>query len=461
MKKVLLSLSLITLSVSAFAQNSWTEQSTNLAASNAPREIDIVDPNTVWITVSDGTGAAVYPRTYSKTVNGGTTWTAGNITGVPANGLIGDISALDANTAWVVSAPASNPANNANGIWKTTNGGSTWARQGTTAAPYNNSSFANVIHFWDANEGFTAGDPVGGVFQIFRTTNGGTTWTAVTGAPTPITTTEYGLTGVKYVQGNSIWMGTTKGRILRSSDKGATWTVNSTPALDFGSGDATAGTVGSSAQMAFKDANNGLMIVADGANNTAQTPPTSVVLYATADAGLTWEPVDTTGTFYFGGIDYVPGTENTYVSTGGYTYDVTLQGSAFSKDGGLTWTNIDAEDQRGDVSFYNSTTGWTGNFVSSTDGTGGIFKFAGDLSLAVNEASAKNNLQVYPNPVGDVVNLTANKEVKSVTIYDLSGKVVKTTKDVKQINVSNLAKGTYILQANYGSSVENTKIIKK
>ena len=53
MKKVLLSLSLITLSVSAFAQNSWTEQSTNLAASNAPREIDIVDPNTVWITVSE------------------------------------------------------------------------------------------------------------------------------------------------------------------------------------------------------------------------------------------------------------------------------------------------------------------------------------------------------------------------------------------------------------------------
>lgn len=460
MKKVLLSLSLVTLSLSASAQYSWAPQSTNLASSNAPREIEIVDANTVWITVSDGAGST-YPKTFSKTVDGGSTWTSGTVTGPGAGALIGDISAIDANTAWVVSAPTGAAGTN-NGIWKTTNGGAAWTRQGTTAAPYSSASFANVIHFWDANEGFTAGDPVGSSFQIFRTTNGGTTWTAVASAPAPLAGVEYGLTGVKYIKGDNIWMGTTKGRLLRSSNRGVSWTANSTPALDFGGGAAGGGVDGSSAQIAFKDANNGLLITADGAVTTApQSPPTSVVLYSTADGGATWEPVETTGTWYFGGIDYIPGTENTYVTTGAYTYDTTLQGSAYSRDGGVTWSSIDAGDQRGTVSFFNSTTGWTGSFVAAADLSGGIFKFVGDLALAVNEGSAKNNLKVYPNPVGDVVNLTASKEVKSVTIYDLSGKKIKSTTDTKQINVSNLAKGTYILQANYGTSVENTKIIKK
>lgn len=457
MKKVLLSLSLVAFSLSAYAQYSWTPQATNLALSNYPREIAIVDANTVWVSVGDGSGGGAYPKTFSKTTNGGTTWTAGTVTGPGAGALIGDISAIDGNTAWVVSAPSGAAAGTNNGIWKTVNGGSTWARQGTTTAPYSSASFANVIHFWDANEGFTAGDPVGSSFQIFRTTNGGTTWTSVA-APAPLAGIEYGLTGVKYINGNSIWMGTTKGRLLRSSDRGATWTANSTPALDFGGGEAGGGVEGSSAQMAFKDANNGILIAIDSEVNA--------VMYSSNDAGLTWEPIDATGTWFFGGITHVPGTENSYVTTGNNSDAAQGTGSSYSRDGGLTWTIIDNiagvdGGQRGTVDFFNSTTGWCG-FYANAANTEGILKFVGDLNLAVNEASAKNNLKVFPNPVGDVVNLTSDKEVKSVTIYDLTGKKVKSTNDTKQINVSNLAKGTYILQAYYGNgAVENTKIIKK
>jgi len=465
MKKVLLSLSLLTLSTSAFAQYSWAPQGTKLATSYGVNEISIADANTVWITAYDGSGATptVYPKVYSKTTDGGTTWVAGNITGVGTAALVGDIAAIDANTAWVVSAPSGTTAGTNNGIWKTTDGGATWARQGTTAAPYSASSFANVIHFWDANEGFTAGDPTGlganARFQIFRTTNGGTTWSAVASAPAPTGGIEYGLTGVKYVTGNSVWMGTTKGRIIRSSDRGVTWTVNATPALDFGGGSAGGGVDGSSAKIAFQDDNNGLLIAVDNS--------VDAVMYSTADAGATWEPVEATGTWFFGDLAYVPGTESTYVTTGVNSDAAQGTGSSYSRDGGATWTIIDNiagvdGGQRGKVSFFSPTAGWAGFFSDGTAGVEGIFKFVGDLNLAVNEASAKSNLKVYPNPAVDVITLTANKEIKSVNIYDLAGKKVKSVTDAKQINVSNLAKGTYILQAYYGNgSVENTKIIKK
>ncbi|WP_379967884.1 T9SS type A sorting domain-containing protein [Epilithonimonas sp. UC225_85] len=459
MKKVLLSLSLISLSLSSYAQNSWTPQGTKFATSYGIKEIVITDANTVWVNAYDGSGGGTYPKAFSKTTNGGTTWTATTIptSTIPAPALVSDIAAIDGTTAWLATAfTGTGSATNTNAVYKTTNGGTSWTRLTTG---YTTASFPNVVYFWDANEGFTAGDPVGATFQILRTTNGGTTWTAVAGAPAPLAGVEYGLTGVKYVTGDNIWLGTTKGRLLRSANRGVTWTANSTPALDFGGGAAGGGVDGSSAKMAFKDGSNGILIAIDNS--------VEAVMYSTADGGSTFEPIEATGTWFFGDITYVPGTTNTYVSTGIDSDAAQGTGSSYSTDGGLTWTIIDNiagvdGGQRGSVKFLNSTTGWAGFFSDGPTGTAGILKFSGNLSLAVNEANAKSGLKVFPNPAVDVVNLTANKEIKSVTIYDLSGKKVKSTTDTKQINVSTLAKGTYILQAYYGNgSVENTKIIKK
>lgn len=444
MKKILLSLAMISLSIGANAQ-SWVDQGTKLAQYYYPSVISIVDANTVWVDASDGSGGGAYPKVISKTTNG-STWTATNITGLTSSSTasVSDISAVDANTAYIVTAPSTGTAGN--GIYKTTNGGTTWTKQ----TGYSASSFANQIQFWDANNGWTAGDPVGGKFEMYKTSNGGTTWTAVAGAPSQVGD-EYSYNkNNKYITGDNIWIGTSLGRLLHSTDRGTTWSANYTPVLDF------AGNIveGSSGTFAFKDGNNGLLIAVDA--------DVEAVLYSTTDGGVNWTPVETTGTWYFGDITFVPGTANTYVTTGIYVDDTSVQGSAYSKDGGLTWVSIDAGLQRGTVKFLNPTTGWAGQFSDGPAGVEGILKFSGDLSLAVNEASAKSNLKVFPNPAVDVVNLTSNKEVKSVTIYDLSGKKVKSTTDTKQINVSSLAKGTYILQANYGNGgVENTKLIKK
>lgn len=457
MKKFLLS-AFALLSVGATAQ-SWTDQATELPESFYPKDISIVDANTVWTSVGDGSGSGTYPKTVLKTSNGGTTWTPTAVSGLPSNALISDIHGVDANTAFIVTAPNSG-SGTANGIWKTTDGGSNWTKQ--TAFGSTSNSFANQIYFWDANNGWAAGDPVGGKFEMYKTSDGGTTWTAVAGAPVPNGGQggEFSYVGLKEVVGDNVWIGTDIGRILHSADRGATWTGNFSPVVDFGG----VTTEGSSGSFTFKDENNGLLLAVDGEiSGGVLQPPTSVGLYSTSDGGANWDILDPVGEWYFGDIAYVPGTANTYVSTGtNYTDDGLYTGSSYSKDGGLTWTAIDAGTQRGSVEFLNPTTGWAGQFSDGPGGIGGIVKFDGDLSLGVADTGVKSSLKVYPNPAADVVNLSSNKEILSVSVLDMSGKKVQTFKGAKEINVSSLAKGTYILQVYYATgSVENTKLIKK
>ncbi len=444
MKKLLLS-SVVLLSVAVTAQ-SWTPQATKFAANFGVDEISIVDANTVWTFAYDGSGGGTYPKVVGRTTNGGTTWTATTVAGPGANALVSDIHGLDANTAWIITAPHAT-GSNANRIWKTTNGGTGWTQQ---TVGYTTNSFANHIYFWNANDGWTSGDPLNGKFEMFKTSNGGTSWTAVAGAPAPLNGDEFTYVGMKEVVGDNIWAGSSLGRILRSSDKGTTWTVDFSPVLDFGG----VITSGSSGSFAFRNATNGLLIAVDGDG-------TSSALYETADGGATWDPVTPAGTWYFGDIAYVPGTANTYVTTGIRFTDESWMGSAYSTDGGHTWISIDAGQQRGKVRFLNTTTGWAGQFSDGPSGTTGILKFVGDLALKTSEVAVKSNLKIFPNPATDVVKVTSNNKIESVSVIDLSGKNVKSAKG-SEINVSALPKGTYVVQVQYGGgAVENTKLIKK
>ena len=103
MKKLLLTGFVLAAMVSQ--AQSWVPQGTKFPANFGVDEIDIVDANTVWIFAYDGSGAGTYPKIVSRTTNGGTTWTASNITGPGSNALVSDLSAVDGNTAWVVTAP--------------------------------------------------------------------------------------------------------------------------------------------------------------------------------------------------------------------------------------------------------------------------------------------------------------------------------------------------------------------
>jgi len=327
----------------------WIVQNSGFSAANrGVHWISIVDQNVVWGTAYDGSGGNANVQQFTKTTDGGNTWTPGNINVGNAGLGISMVQGISSSTAWLAAYP--NAAGQLGGIWKTTNGGSTWTKQ-TTATFSNASSFTNVVHFWDANEGFCMGDPINGEFEIYRTTNGGTNWTLVSGAniPNPLSG-EFGYTRQLDVVGNSVWFSTNKGRIFHSTDKGATWAVYTSPILDFAGANI-------SANFSFSSASTGYIVTNGGA------------VYKSTNAGATWIQLATTGPIFSNGLCAIVNT-NTLFTTGAATGG---SGSSYSLDGGLTWALIDNQ-QHLYCEFLSPSIGWSGWFNTNAT-TNGMWKW--------------------------------------------------------------------------------------
>ncbi|MPN46146.1 hypothetical protein SDC9_193729 [bioreactor metagenome] len=74
----------------------------------------------------------------------------------------------------------------------------------------------------------------------------------------------------------------------------------------------------------------------------------------------------------------------------------------------------------------------------------------------------KDALTVYPNPFKDILRISDVKNVKSISISDVSGRQVKTLAPAAELNLSSLNSGLYMvtLHMNDGS-VKTVKAIKK
>ena len=76
----------------------------------------------------------------------------------------------------------------------------------------------------------------------------------------------------------------------------------------------------------------------------------------------------------------------------------------------------------------------------------------------------KNTVSIFPNPVRDILNIKSDKEIESVSVFDISGqKIISDAKANKQqLNVSRLTSGTYLLNIKYQTGeTETIKIIKE
>lgn len=100
-----------------------------------------------------------------------------------------------------------------------------------------------------------------------------------------------------------------------------------------------------------------------------------------------------------------------------------------------------------------------------------IFSFT--LSIAAQETKQQSKLQettsiealnVYPNPVsnGKVYVTSKNDLNKEIIIFDVLGKkVLHTTLSTKELSVSNLTPGVYIIKINEGEATATRKLIVK
>ena len=92
------------------------------------------------------------------------------------------------------------------------------------------------------------------------------------------------------------------------------------------------------------------------------------------------------------------------------------------------------------------------------------FSVSGDLASVENEGSLEV-LSAYPNPTTDVLNITLNENVSTVSILSLDGKVISTENvnaNTASLNVSNLSTGIYFYEVitTEGNRLRN-KFVKK
>ena len=78
-----------------------------------------------------------------------------------------------------------------------------------------------------------------------------------------------------------------------------------------------------------------------------------------------------------------------------------------------------------------------------------------DLTQVVQELSA------YPNPCGDVLNISQNTTGARYFIYDLNGSLIQSDKASSTINVSNLKTGIYFFTLVDKTNTQTLKLIKK
>jgi photosystem II stability/assembly factor-like uncharacterized protein len=241
----------------------WTTQTSGVTV--RLRGVSAVSNDVAW-----ASGAA---GTVLRTTDGGRTWRPRPVPG--AAGL--DFRDVDAASAAVAHVLSIGPGD-ASRIYHTEDGGTTWTERFRNADP---EAFFDAVAFADARRGAAVSDSVGGRFVVRLTADGGRTWTAVPPDRLPPALEGEGAfaasgTNVAMAGPERIWVGTTRGRVLRSTDGGRSWSVHATP---IATGDATG-----IFSIAFRDAAHGVVV---GGNYQREGDAVDNVAI-TADGGVTW-----------------------------------------------------------------------------------------------------------------------------------------------------------------------------
>ena len=82
--------------------------------------------------------------------------------------------------------------------------------------------------------------------------------------------------------------------------------------------------------------------------------------------------------------------------------------------------------------------------------------------MGVEETLIAENISYFPNPTNNMLFIDSNENPVKVSIYNVLGKEVISAKNSKEIDVSGLPSGVYIIRISVGDGVHQTnkKFIK-
>ena len=287
----------------------WVAQSSGVTA--RLRGVSAISDRVAW---ASGAGGTVL-----RTADGGGTWQK---LAVPDADKLDfrDVDAVSETSAYILSigpGPASR-------IYRTSDAGAHWVLQFTNDDP---KAFFDAMAFRDGEHGLAISDSVDGAFVIL-TTRDGRTWTRVPPDKLPPALPNEGAfagsgTNIAVIGRARAWIGTgasTRCRVLRTSDGGATWTIAETPVA----ASASAGIF----SIAFRDTQHGMTVGGDFRKEKDAVDNAA----ATSDGGTTWTKVSGLGGFR-SVVAVVPGTKQSWLAVG-------PSGSDLSTDDGRSWIAI-------------------------------------------------------------------------------------------------------------------------
>ncbi len=228
------------------------------------RGLSVVSDRVVWASGTGGTviWTAVGVKTWHRRTN-------------PATEKLDfrDVDAFDDKNAYVLSIGNGEDSR----IYRTSDGGANWTLQLANKDP---KVFLDAMAFWSPDRGIAFSDSIDGQLVIF-TTSDGKSWARVPVDRLPPAVSEEGAyaasgTNVAMWGTQHVWIGTSRSRVLRSTDGGRTWSVATTPI--------PTGSAAGIFSIAFRDERNGVIVGGD-----YQKPNDAVDNVAfTADGGATW-----------------------------------------------------------------------------------------------------------------------------------------------------------------------------
>jgi photosystem II stability/assembly factor-like uncharacterized protein len=272
------------------------------------RGVSAVSAEVAW-----ASGAA---GTVLRTIDGGRTWQRRIVAGADELDFR-DVDALGRDNAVVLSIGPGE----ASRIFRTDDAGASWTERFRNGEP---EAFFDALTFGDTEHGAAVSDAVGGRFIVRLTSDGGRTWSPVPADRLPPALAGEGAfaasgTNVAMAGADRIWIGTTKGRVLRSADGGRTWSVHQTPVA---TGEATG-----IFSIAFRDAMHGVVV---GGNYQREGEAADNVAI-TADGGVSWTRPPGAGLSGFRSVvAWLPGPAGRLLAIG-------PAGSDWSDDDGRSW----------------------------------------------------------------------------------------------------------------------------
>lgn len=413
----------------------------------------VVDENVAW-TAAEGGTCDTYPwnfnlsqNRFSRTTDGGQTWTSGTYPTTVGASIVTSIFAFDENIAWLTVADFAA----GNHVLKTTDGGHSWTEMNVPVTVY-----PDFIHFFDNAFGVVVGDPDSLGFQIFWSATGGAGWQRVNPGLVPAALPGEFTFPFYAQQGDNIWFTTQYGRIFHSFTKGATWELWERPIEGFPDA------------IACKD---NTCVLAFGDYSDTQTHINKFHLYRTTDRGQNWTditPLD--NHFATWQLQFVP---NSGVLIGAFhTHNIFGPFQTWvSYDDGTTWEVIDEGTKILTLFFHDETTGYATHMNSAGEPLR-IFRYIGEplISALPEHKPPRAEVLLSPNPTDGIVAITINGQQNKgflLTVSDVHGRVLQSQKlenpvaPEQTLDLSGLPAGVYLVGLSNEAGRFCSKVIKQ